>query len=665
MSVPTCSAQGSRPPSGVRRALLCLALAAVVPAARANTDLTALSLEQLMDLRVVGASKYEQKQSEVAAAVSVITRDEIRAFGWRTLDEALASLPGVHTTYDRQYKYLGMRGFGLPGDYNTRVLLTINGNRSNDVVFDAALLGREFPLDLGLIERIEFIPGPGGAVYGQNAMFGVINIVTRDGADMGGLELALAAQGPQATGEGRVSWGRRFESGAQMLLSISGERSRGEDRYYDFGSTGIAGLARRQDGESDHELFASVAAGAWSFDFVLSDRRKDDPTASFGTDPLVAGQYQRDRNLHTQLQYQKSFDDGRLQLSARAFLGEQRYTGLFSYGTPFLSTGSSSWRGTEWRGLSTHWSGHKLLLGIEAQANTRTDQGFDDLVQPANNLAIPGTSRRTGLFVQDEIRIADGLASTLGLRLDQNSLTGTHASPRAALIWQANGATTLKALYGRAHRAPNASERDFDDGVFQVSNPMLKGERIDTIELVADRRVDPDLALRASLYRWDMRGLITLGIDPVTGLTQYQSGQNGNASGAEFSALKTWPGGARLRASVSLQHVAFAGGVALPNSPHLLAKLNAVAPLPWAGMRLGYEWQFDAGRRSLDGAQLGGYALSGLHLGIDAWAPGLELGLGIRNLFDKVYAQPAASRNWQETQAQDGRSVRVQARLRF
>ena len=108
----------------------------------------------------------------MAAAVSVISRDEIKAFGWRTLDQALASLSGIHITYDRQYSYLGARGFGLPGDYNTRVLLTINGNRVNDALYDAAMIGREFPLDMDLVDRIEFIAGPGGAVYGQNAMFG-------------------------------------------------------------------------------------------------------------------------------------------------------------------------------------------------------------------------------------------------------------------------------------------------------------------------------------------------------------------------------------------------------------------------------------------------------------------------------------------------------------
>lgn len=68
-----------------------------------------------MNISIVGASKYEQKQQQVAAAVSVITRADIRTYGWRTLNEALSSLPGIHPTYDYQYEYLGTRGFGLPG----------------------------------------------------------------------------------------------------------------------------------------------------------------------------------------------------------------------------------------------------------------------------------------------------------------------------------------------------------------------------------------------------------------------------------------------------------------------------------------------------------------------------------------------------------------------
>ena len=159
---------------------LWLAIAAAIAApAHGADDLTSLSLDELMEVVIVGASKYEQKQSEVAAAVRVITCQEIRAFGWRTLAEALASLPGVHTRYDRQYSYIGRRGFGLPGDYNTRALVTIDGNRVNPPQADTGPSGRELPIDIDLIERIGCVPGPGGAVYGQNAMFGVVNRITR------------------------------------------------------------------------------------------------------------------------------------------------------------------------------------------------------------------------------------------------------------------------------------------------------------------------------------------------------------------------------------------------------------------------------------------------------------------------------------------------------
>jgi outer membrane receptor for ferrienterochelin and colicin len=180
-------------------------------------DVMGLSLEQLMAVKVTSASKYEQKQSEVAASVYVITREEIKAFGWRTIDEALASLPGLYTTFDYQYSYLGARGFAIPGDFNTRVLVLINGNRFNDPVYDGGPVGLQFPLDMDLIERIEFIPGPGGAVYGQNAMFGVVNVITRTGATVDGTELSVSYQNLQERVGGRVSWGKLFDSGCFVI----------------------------------------------------------------------------------------------------------------------------------------------------------------------------------------------------------------------------------------------------------------------------------------------------------------------------------------------------------------------------------------------------------------------------------------------------------------
>jgi iron complex outermembrane receptor protein len=346
-------------------------------------------------------------------------------------------------------------------------------------------------------------------------------------------------------------------------------------------------------------------------------------------------------------------------------MGRERYDSKLTYGTDFGFPATGQWRGGELQLLSTAFDGHKLMGGLEYQDNTRQDQNVLDLANPANDIRLPASGYRVGLYAQDEWRLTDTLTATLGLRVDRNNTTGTQTSPRAALIWQATSATTLKALYGRAHRAPNTFERDYTDGLTQVANPALNGEAIDTLELVADHRVDRNLALRASIYQWDMRDLVTLGIDAASGLSQYQSGSKVNARGLELSADKGWDDGARLRGSLSVQNVSLADGTQQINSPKLLGKLNLSTPLPWAGLRAAYELRYDSKRLSLDGSKLGSYAISNLQLSTNGLAKGLEVSLGIYNLFDKRYAQPGADTNWQNALAQDGRSVRVKASYRF
>src|SRR5262245_41069408 len=152
---------------------------AAAGAAPGTQDLAALPLDALLDMPVTGASRLPAPLTETAAAVTVVTADQIRALGYRTLSEVLASVRGVMVTSDRSYDYVGVRGFYAPGDYNTRVLLLIDGNRVNDNLYDQAYIGTEFPLDVALVDRVEFIPGQASAVYGANALFGVINVVTK------------------------------------------------------------------------------------------------------------------------------------------------------------------------------------------------------------------------------------------------------------------------------------------------------------------------------------------------------------------------------------------------------------------------------------------------------------------------------------------------------
>lgn len=643
---------------------LALWLASSGSARAAGADLIDLSLEQLLEIPIVGASKYEQKPADVAAAVRVISRQDIKTFGWRTLGDALSSLPGVHTTYDRQYQYLGVRGFGLPGDLTARVLLMVNGNRINDPVYDGVPAGHEFPLDLDLIERIEFIPGPGGAVYGQNAMFGVVNVITRTGASLDGAEVSVSYQHPNTSRTGRATFGKLLDNGVDVLVSVSGLSASGKDRFYDYGSSGISGVAAGLDSERDQEFFARVSRGAWSAEIVQGDRAKHDPTAAYFSDPLVRTRPYRDLYATAQLQYQDRYADDTLQVSGRVFAGRYRFDATFSYGSLVADPARADWFGTEWHVVSTAVAGHKLMAGVEAQDNTRIEQASLDLAHPANDFRIDSSGHRVGVFAQDEWRVSDMLTATLGLRVDHNNYTGTSGSPRAGLIWQATPATTVKVLYGRAHRAPNAYERDYGDGKSQVANPSLQGETVNAWEAVLDHRFDPELALRASLYRWTTQDLIKLGIEPLSGLAQYRSGGSIRSQGLELSADKVWASGARLRGSVSLQDVDNPQGGRLPNSPQTLGKLNLSMPLAW-GWQAGYEFQYDSKRMSLAGTDLGGYAVSNLTLGTAKLADGVELWLSVYNLFDRRYAHPGSEINWQNAIEQDGRSASVKLVVRF
>jgi outer membrane receptor for ferrienterochelin and colicin len=96
---------------------------------QSGQDVMSLSIEELAQTKVFTASRHAEKSREAPSSVSIITADDIKKHGWRTLGDALASLRGFYTSYDRNYEYLGVRGFMRPGDFNSRILLMINGHR--------------------------------------------------------------------------------------------------------------------------------------------------------------------------------------------------------------------------------------------------------------------------------------------------------------------------------------------------------------------------------------------------------------------------------------------------------------------------------------------------------------------------------------------------------
>ena len=155
-----------------------------------------------------------------------------------------------------------MRGFGRPSDYNNRVLVMIDGHRLNDNIYNAARIGTEGIVDLDLVERIEIIRGPGSALYGTSAFFAVVNVITRRGGALGGIELGAEA-GLEHTYRGRATAGWAWGDTGDLLVSASRfERGGPRELYFRSSITRIpGGRAVDMDGDGATCLLVNARTG--------------------------------------------------------------------------------------------------------------------------------------------------------------------------------------------------------------------------------------------------------------------------------------------------------------------------------------------------------------------------------------------------------------------
>src|SRR5262249_7407752 len=136
-----------------------------------------------------------------------------------------------YTTYDRNYTYIGARGFAIPGDYNTRILILVDGHRINDDIYDQATPGREFGLDPSTFARVDIIRWPASSLYRTSAFFAVLTIITKPGADGAGSSGSVET-GSYGLRRGRMAVGRRLKSGVDFMLSGTYFRTDGPGSLY-------------------------------------------------------------------------------------------------------------------------------------------------------------------------------------------------------------------------------------------------------------------------------------------------------------------------------------------------------------------------------------------------------------------------------------------------
>ena len=182
--------------------------------------LLSMDLTELSEIRMVtAAGRFPQKLSEAPSRVTIVTADEIRALGHRNLADVVRSIRGLYTGYDGSYEIIGTRGVQPAGDYNTRLLVMIDGVRITDPVYSQGPVGNEFPVDISLVERVEFLPGPGSAAYGNNAFFGLLNVITRRPDPLGRRTLQVEA-GSHGERAASVTIEGAPRAGSRALLSI-------------------------------------------------------------------------------------------------------------------------------------------------------------------------------------------------------------------------------------------------------------------------------------------------------------------------------------------------------------------------------------------------------------------------------------------------------------
>jgi outer membrane receptor protein involved in Fe transport len=649
-------------------ALMLVALVATMPV-RANDP---PALEDLLEITVSSAARRSQSPAEAPSMVSVITAAEIRNFGWHKLGEALSSLNGVHSSYDRGYTYMGVRGFGRPGDFTSRVLLMVDGHPLNDGIYDQASVGSEFPLDMNLVDRIEYVPGAGSVMYGGNAILAVVNVITRTGAGAGrNLSVDIEAGGGLAS---TATAGWRDASGNDGLLSYSRERSRGRDLYFESYQAAAANAwSRGLDHEANDRLFAQFRRGGFAATLMMHERIKGLPGGQFGIDLNHPGSQVRDRRLQGNLRYEHQLDP-MTSLSFRGHAMEINYDGHWFYSGVDQPDGMVARSiGGEASLTSSAWAGHTWLAGISLRRDGTRRQFNASL-----NSNTPRSS--IGLFIQDDMALGEHLTVSAGLRFDQVSGNGNHRhlSPRFALIYRPGPRTVIKAIAGSAFRPPNAYETDYAFSGTNIANPDLRSERSRTIELGMVHDLGNAINLGGSLYRTKLTDLITIERNAGTNLQQHHNVGRVEARGIEMYGHGR-VAAATLRGSIAWQSVRHESGVELANAPRQLAKLLVEMPLT-PRLRLGFETCYtgvrtaDSGQVNRRGADVGGNSVSHLTLGGD-FGREAEWQLKISNLFDRSYGSvvgtefssnfPGVQQSPMPLMIQDGRALAARLRWNF
>ena len=594
-------------------------------AAVTAVNLADLSIEQLMNESVTSVSKREQILFDAAAAISVLTNDDIRRSGATSVAETLRLVPGMDVGQINSSQWaISARGFS--GQYSNKLLVMVDGR----AVYTPTLAGVYWDLQQSMLEdvdRIEVIRGPGGTLWGANAVNGVINIESKSARDTQG--------------------GLLFAGGGNVHLATGGARyggKIGENTYYRvFGSYQLSDAYRQPGGGSAMDGWQSESGGFRIDHYQGEDSHftwQGDATAVDINDHASDGY-----NLNTLGRWTRQLAE-RSSVSVQAYY-DRTYRNEITRARPTVDTFDVAAQHTFGVGDRNDviWGLGYRLIGND------TEQTTPAILVRNGDLNLQLFSG----FIQDEFRlIPDKVTLTAGTKIEHNDFTGFETQPSVRAVFKPAPNQTLWAAVSRAVRTPNVLE-DSDVFAVQIGGPIAApgGPYVPRIVGTAQpdsevlwayelgyriqpaKRVNVDVAL----FYNDYDQLIEFGATPsrfVSGSPESTAEfplmniQSGHTYGGEASVTVEPVDHWRLSASYSLLLAEINSSV--PSGGQQMAETQQQAIL-----RSNYDFgqaSFDAQLRAVD-QQFGidAYVMADVRL---SWRPrpDLELSLVGQNLFD-------------------------------
>lgn len=596
--------------------------------ARSAANLPQLSIEELAEIEVSSVSRRPERLADAAASAFVITREDIHRSGATTLPEALRLAPNLQVArVDANIYAITARGMN---DQNANKLLVMIDGRSIYSPLHAGVFWDVQDVMLADVERIEVVSGPGGTLWGSNAVNGVINVVTRAASDTVGT-LARAYGGNDERGFALRHGGRAGEGAAWRVYARHG-RFEGTER--EDGSAQRDAWRRQQVG---FRADLGPAAATWT---LQGDAYRGRAEAAFGE--------RRTSGANLMLSHEREID-ARSGVRAKLYLDSTRREepGVFSEDLDTVDLDVQ-------HHLRLGGDRHDVVWGGNVRVHRDRTTGSVLLgFVPADSRL-----RQASLFAQDTMSLGQDLKLTLGLKAERNGYTGLEWQPNARLSWRTSPRTMVWGSVSRALRTPARLDRDFR--IFLPSPPPYTGrllggsdfqsERLTAYELGYRGQPTPALSASATLFVHDYDRLRSIEPD---GLGDFTVGNGAKARTHGLEAWASWQAGGDWRLSAGLflteRRFRFASGSADPGTPGLGAndpKVQALLRSSWAVTPV---LDLDVSLRAvgaLPRPEVPSWTAVDARL---AWQPrpGLELALIGRNLLGNEHAEfgPALTRS--------------------